>query len=105
MDPRAPDLSDNRVIKFVRAQSPDPDHSSSRKKIARAHSPEHDQSTLIANLAIDLVSESEPEHEESIGNNIGVGVGIEETAFQEFAPLEAAESETEDPFGHLGTNL
>ena len=83
MDPRAPDLSDSsRIIKFVRAQSPDPD-----------------QSTLIANLAIDLVSESE--NEESKGNSLG----LQESAFQDYAHLEAINSESEDPFGHLGSNI
>ena len=98
MDSGTPDLSgSSRIIKFVRAQSPDPDHSSSRKFV-RAQSPDPDQSTLIANLAIDLVSESE--NEESKGNSLG----LQESAFQEYAHLDAT-SEPEDPFGHLGNNL
>ena len=99
MDSGTPDLSgDSRIIKFVRAQSPDPDHSSSRTFV-RAQSPDPDQSTLIANLAIDLVSENE----ESNGNE--PSLGLQESAFQDYANLEAINSEPEDPFGHLGNNL
>ena len=86
MDTGTPDLSSgSRSIRFVRAQSPDPD-----------------QSTLIASLAIDLVSENE----ESNGNEPSLGVQELEhsPAFQNYALLEASESE-QDPFGHVGSTL